>query len=86
MSVAARTSTADAKLTVVRTLALARASGAGRRAHIAAASGLVSVGGFRYVIADDELHLGVFSRNGRGEGTLVRVRAGTLPTRPKPRK
>ena len=75
-----------ARLTFVRTLTLAAASSPGRRAHVAAASGVVSVGRFRYVIADDELHLGVFPRHGRGTGTLARVRRGRLPLQKKARK
>jgi len=38
---------------------------------------MVVVGKFLYVIADDELHLGVF--DGNGAGTLVRLFPGELP-------
>ena len=41
--------------------------------HLAAGSGLVAVGGFVYVVADDELHLGCFLRSGDAAGTLVRL-------------
>ena len=43
---------------------------------MSAASGLVAVGRYVYVIADDELHLGVFPQRGRAPGTLVRLRPG----------
>lgn len=76
----------DARLTHVRSLDLAGGSQRGRRAHIAAASGIVSVGEFRYVIADDEHHVGVFPRRGHAAGRLVRVRAGRLPLGHEARK
>jgi len=53
---------------------------------VSAASGLVSVGRYRYVIADDELHLGVFPLQGQVPGKLVRLRGGTLPLRKSDRK
>ncbi|MEO8486558.1 MAG: hypothetical protein ABI585_09500 [Betaproteobacteria bacterium] len=74
------------RLTTLRNLDLERATGRGRPLHIAAASGLVSVGDRLYVVADDELHLGVFDRTGRRPGELVRIRAGTLPRRKRARK
>lgn len=74
------------RLRKIRTLSLARASQPGQPRHVSAASGLVTVGRFRYVIADDELHLGVFPLQGRAPGVLVRLRRGTLPLRKKERK
>lgn len=81
-----RMPTPDARLTLVRSLHLAAGSQPGRRAHVAAASGIVSVGDFRYVIADDEHHVGVFARRGQAAGRLVRVRSGRLPLGQKARK
>ena len=74
------------RLNIVRTLSLARASQPGRPRHLSAASGLATVGGCRYVIADDELHLGVFPLGGQRPGRLVRLRSGTLPLRKGDRK
>jgi len=73
-------------LTPVRTLGLARASHRDRPRHLSAASGLVRVGAYLYVIADDEHHLGVFPASGRAPGMLLRVRPGTLPAKKKERK
>ena len=67
------------RLVSVRRLTLLRASEPGRRRHLSAASGLVAAGRYLYVIADDELHLGVFLRSGRAPGALVRLRPGRLP-------
>ena len=50
------------RLVGIRRLDVDRASSPGRRRHIAAASGLVQVNDRLYVVADDELHLGVFER------------------------
>jgi hypothetical protein len=48
------------------------------QAHLSAASGLVRVRQRWYVVADDELHLGVFDDN-PAPGTLVRLLEGDLP-------
>lgn len=63
----------------IRELTLASPPNADNAQHISAASGMVIVGGFLYVIADDELHLGVFNKNGAGAGALVRLFPGKLP-------
>lgn len=69
------------RLVRLRELRLARATDAGRPRHLSAASGLVRVNNYLYVIADDEHHLGVFcSEEHRRAGRLLRVRRGTLPT------
>jgi hypothetical protein len=47
--------------------------------HLSAASGIVVAGEFLYVIADDELYLGVFDRAGRRDGIKVPLFAGDLP-------
>jgi hypothetical protein len=52
---------------------------------LSAASGLVRVGETFYVVADDELHLGVFSGND-DPLRLLRLLDGELPAAPKPRK
>ena len=70
----------------LRTLDIEAPSSAGRQAHLSAASGLVRAGRFLYVIADDELHLGVFDADGAAPGRLIRVFAGDLPLPPAERK
>lgn len=74
------------RLTLQRTLHLTAASGPGRGAFISAASGLVVAGPWLYVVADDELHLGVFPAKGTGPGRLVRLFSGELPRRRTKRK
>lgn len=59
---------------------------AGAARHLSAASGMVVAGDFLYVIADDELHLGVFDARAQGEGRLVRILPGELPADPALRK
>lgn len=54
--------------------------------HISAASGLVCVGSTIYVVADDELHLGVFSIVPTEPGRLVRLFDGALPDNKVERK
>ncbi len=65
--------------TIVRELALRTPAGPGRRAHLSAASGLVPAGEWLYVVADDELHIGVFPATGDAPGELIRVFPGELP-------
>jgi hypothetical protein len=73
-------------LAKLRTLDLETPSSAGRPAHLSAASGLVRVGRWLYVVADDELHLGVFSAESAAPGRLMRVFPGELPLPPAERK
>jgi len=54
--------------------------------HLSAASGIVIAGQFLYVVADDELHLGVFERDGQRDGIAVRLFPGDLPTDAAARK
>ena len=54
--------------------------------HLSAASGLACVGSFIYVVADDELHLGVFSATGDAPGRLIRLFDGELPADKAARK
>lgn len=70
---------------LLRQLTLTAPSAPLRSAYLAAASGLVRVGEWLYVVADDELQLGVF-RDADAPGTLLRLFAGELPDAPKARK
>ena len=70
----------------IRELMLASPPNADNARHISAASGMVVVGEFLYVIADDELHLGVFDKGGTGAGALARLFPGDLPDTPVERK
>jgi hypothetical protein len=70
----------------IRDLDLRAASGSGRPLHLSAASGLVCLNSFAYVIADDELHLGVFRTGAIEPGHLIRLIEGTLPGPPSARK
>jgi hypothetical protein len=69
-----------------RTLTLQSPESPGRPAHVAAASGLVRVGAWLYVVADDALDLGVFPAEGSAPGHSVRLFEGELPHEPKARK
>lgn len=74
------------KLRHVRDLDLQEPPQKGRPAHLSAASGLVRAGDFLYVVADDELHLGVFPATGKQPGVLLRLKAGELPDAQAARK
>ena len=69
-----------------RTLTLALAATPGQPAHVSAASGLVRVGDWLYVVADDSLHLAVFPATGDAPGHTVRLFPGELPEAPAARK
>ncbi|MFL5350912.1 MAG: DUF6929 family protein [Hyalangium sp.] len=69
-----------------RTLTLEAPETAGRPAHVSAASGLVAVGPWLYVVADDTLHLAVFPREGNAPGRSVRLFPGELPLEHRARK
>ena len=69
-----------------RTLTLQTPESPGRLGHVSAASGLVAVGPWLYVVGDDSLHLGRFPREGSAPGCLVRLFPGELPLEPKARK
>jgi hypothetical protein len=56
-----------------------------RQPHLSAASGLVCLRGRAYVIADDELHLAVFSEHAKF-GTLYQIAPGELPESTADRK
>ena len=72
-------------LTKIRELDVASSADAEIR-HLSAASGLLRAGSFLYVIADDELHLGVFRATGGAPGELVRLFEGALPSPKAERK
>ncbi|MBN1206392.1 MAG: hypothetical protein JXB05_15880 [Myxococcaceae bacterium] len=69
-----------------RTLTLEAPEAPGRPAHVSAASGLVAVGSWLYIVADDTLHLAIFPREGSAPGRLVRLFPGELPLEPHARK
>ncbi|MBU8895753.1 hypothetical protein KRR26_09065 [Corallococcus sp. M34] len=69
-----------------RTLTLASPESPGRAAHVSAASGLVRVGSWLHVVADDSLCLAVFPLHGDSPGQLARLFPGELPEAPGPRK
>jgi hypothetical protein len=70
----------------LRELTLNTASAIGRPRYLSAASGLVRIGEFLYVVADDELQLGVFPSSGDRPGDLIRLFPGELPDSKKARK
>ena len=74
------------ELEVLRQLDLVEPTEAGRPHFLAAASGLVAVGDYLYVVADDENHLGIFSRSQQTPGRLLRLVDGDLPDEAKERK
>lgn len=70
----------------IRELHLSHPAQSGRPSFISAASGLVATDDHLYVVADDELSLGVFARRRDAIGALRRLLPGELPVEPKPRK
>ncbi len=58
----------------------------GGRPHLAAASGLVRVGEWLYVVADDENCIAVFPAQGGGPGRRLVFDASALPREPAARK
>jgi hypothetical protein len=73
-------------LVKTRELTLLAPSAPARALHLSAASGLVRVGEFLYVVADDEHHLGVFPVAGNAPGYLFPLFAGELPDAKAERK
>lgn len=73
-------------LQTLRTLTLQQAVAAGRPAFLSAASGLVCHDGNFYVVADDELQLGIFTDDMQRPGTTLPLLAGELPDDAKERK
>jgi hypothetical protein len=70
----------------IRELDIVSAASDTRPLHLSAASGLVCLDSIMYVIADDELHLGVFSAGDRRPGNLIRILNGVLPSSKAERK
>ena len=70
----------------LRTLGLAVPSAPGRPTYISAASGLVRIASWLYVVADDEHHLGVFREGSLSPGSLFRLMEGDLPPDKEDRK
>jgi hypothetical protein len=66
-------------VTEIRTLDISPGARGTQPAYVSAASGLICVGPTLYVVADDELHLGVFSSSGLAPGYLIRLFDGVLP-------
>ena len=56
------------------------------QAHLSAASALVRVAERLFVVADDELHLGLFDLGDPAAGRLVRLFEGSLPAEKRARK
>ena len=54
--------------------------------YVSAASGMVMIGKLLYVVADDELHLGVFDTTTVAPGRRIRLMPGELPDAPQERK
>ena len=73
-------------LTKIRGLDLADTGDAGLPRHLSAASGLACTGSFIYIVADDDLHLGVFSAADSAPGRLIRLFEGELPAEKAARK
>ena len=73
-------------LTKIRALDLADTGDARLPRHVSAASGLACAGSSLYVVADDELHLGVFDAAGDAPGRLLRLFDGELPADKAARK
>lgn len=74
------------ELRTMRELDLAEATAEGRDPHMGAASGVVRRGDFAYVIADDELGLGVFQISSDEPGETRPVLPGSLPAEESERK
>src|SRR4051794_22542623 len=74
------------RLTQRRKLTLQAPETPGGQAHVSAASGLVRVGHWLHVVADDSLFLATFPLEGEAPGQLLRLFPGELPLEPKARK
>lgn len=74
------------ELQLLRRLTLTLPSTRERPPFLSAASGLVQVAGTLYIVADDEVHLGVFALAGESPGYLRRLFDGSLPSAPPARK
>lgn len=70
----------------VRDLDLLKPPQEGRKPHLSAASGVVHAGTNLFVVADDELSIGVFDDAHKKPGELVPLLPGELPLDPVERK
>ena len=70
----------------LRDLTLRGDAGSIDHPYLSAASGLICTKSTIYVVADDELHLGVFPADGSDPGILLRLFPGTLPSSKSERK
>ncbi|MES2675826.1 MAG: hypothetical protein V4660_16420 [Pseudomonadota bacterium] len=70
----------------LRTLTLTHPTHEHRHAHMSAASGLVQIDEWIYVVADDENHLGIFNCHNHESGILQRLFSGDLPPTLEERK
>lgn len=73
-------------LSPIKTLTLSSPSQKHRHPHLSAASGLVQVGDWLYVVADDDNHLGLFARDGDDHGELIPIFSSDLPLELEERK
>jgi hypothetical protein len=67
------------ELNYIRDLNLSTSAQIGRPTYLTAASGLVQVGEYLYIVGDDENHLAVFKAHSNEAGTLIRLVEGDLP-------
>lgn len=74
------------KLKLLQTLILQQPSHKHRHSHLSAASGLVQIGDWLYVVADDENHIGIFNHNDAKPGILKTLLPGNLPVDYEARK
>jgi hypothetical protein len=72
--------------TELRALDVSPAGSDKQPSYLSAASGLVCVGSHIYVVADDALHIGVFSAGTSEPGYQIRLFAGDLPGNKAERK
>ncbi len=79
-------SSSPLSLIPIRTLTLTNPSHPDRHAHLSAASGLVQVDAWIYVVADDEKHLGIFNHHNNENGVLQQLFPGDLPLALEERK
>ncbi|MFO1367926.1 MAG: hypothetical protein U1F46_02950 [Marinagarivorans sp.] len=74
------------KLTQIKNLGLQKPLGHNPHNHLSAASGLVKIGKWLFVVADDEKHLVVFDSSDNSAGIAHRIMLGDLPLDSEARK
>ncbi|HEY6529418.1 MAG TPA: hypothetical protein VIZ65_12040 [Cellvibrionaceae bacterium] len=74
------------KLKPIRNLTLTQPLGDNRYAHLSAASGLVKLGDWFFVVADDEKFISVFQHNNPAPGIPHRIIEGNFPQDVEARK